>query len=208
MLPECSHSFCIHCIINWTFLQRSCPLCKSTFNSLLIQRDLETGQILTLSSTNSTDIGWIESSLTALQNADWIKVQLQHINTKQQDVLLSTFQYESVQLTQDEEDDEVEEDDDWLDEQEYWERRSGMNSYKMKVKINQRSHADVINGLSTCTDLQGKSHKNTKRVILGNRPLGNHGYVKDGRRNARPSHSSSSHAASSSSSKRQQHNNQ
>lgn len=35
ILDSCAHSFCFHCIVQWSEVTSSCPMCKTTFKTLI-----------------------------------------------------------------------------------------------------------------------------------------------------------------------------
>jgi len=72
MLPSCGHSFCLSCIVSWSRLQESCPLCKASFDTVLVRKDSR-GKPLTFD--DGAELGWSERSLYSLARAPWLKLE-------------------------------------------------------------------------------------------------------------------------------------
>jgi len=71
ILKECRHKFCVACITKW--IQQSkdkywCPLCKQSFQGILVHRMLD-GSILD---------HFEEESLSLFIRARWVQLQIQH----------------------------------------------------------------------------------------------------------------------------------
>lgn len=73
LLPSCSHSYCASCILSWASarpLPPPCPLCKSTFTSLLVRRSLD-GTPLVLPPP-SAELFYAEEPLALLLRSPWV----------------------------------------------------------------------------------------------------------------------------------------
>ncbi len=64
ILPECGHRFCVWCILTWSAVRSTCPLCKGSFEAALVRRALD-GTLLTPGS-------WQLEPLMLLRRAPWL----------------------------------------------------------------------------------------------------------------------------------------
>ncbi|KAJ8907767.1 hypothetical protein NDN08_007872 [Rhodosorus marinus] len=71
-LPACGHSFCLSCIVSWSRLQESCPLCKENFDTVLVRKDSRGKPLLF---DDGVELGWSEQSLYSLVQAPWLKLE-------------------------------------------------------------------------------------------------------------------------------------
>eukprot|EP00168_Porphyra_purpurea_P000153 TRINITY_DN1018_c0_g1_i2.p1 TRINITY_DN1018_c0_g1~~TRINITY_DN1018_c0_g1_i2.p1 ORF type:complete len:232 (+),score=45.39 TRINITY_DN1018_c0_g1_i2:55-750(+) len=73
LLPTCSHSYCVSCVLSWAGARPHpppCPLCKTSFSSLLVRRSLD-GTPLVLPPP-STDLFFAEEPLALLLRVPWV----------------------------------------------------------------------------------------------------------------------------------------
>ncbi|KAJ8907766.1 hypothetical protein NDN08_007871 [Rhodosorus marinus] len=97
MVSVCKHLYCTSCIVSWGLVNPTCPLCRKTFNSLLVRRTAEGSLVL----LGNEELGWVEESLLCLQAAS--RVKLKEVEESPGDDLYSTGNFQlsdqSVSLT-------------------------------------------------------------------------------------------------------------
>jgi len=71
MIPVCSHLFCTSCIVSWGLVNPTCPLCRKSFDSLLVRRNADGS----LDLFGNEELGWVEESLLCLQKASRVKLK-------------------------------------------------------------------------------------------------------------------------------------
>lgn len=64
ILPECGHRFCAHCILTWSTVRSTCPLCKGSFEAALVRRALD--------GTPLAPGTWRLEPLALLRRAPWL----------------------------------------------------------------------------------------------------------------------------------------
>lgn len=70
-IPLCSHVFCLSCLLSWSHVNPTCPLCKSPFTTLLVSRDL-TGAPIPGPYTRHQTPPRIPETLALLLRVDWV----------------------------------------------------------------------------------------------------------------------------------------
>lgn len=74
LIPGCKHTFCLPCLLSWTQVSNHCPLCKSSFSSLFVHRDLEGNETIGPLTTDG-EPAWILESVALLRRATWVSLQ-------------------------------------------------------------------------------------------------------------------------------------
>lgn len=77
LIPGCEHTFCLPCLLSWTQVSNHCPLCKSSFSSVFVHRDLQGNKTIGPLTFNG-EPAWILESVALLRRATWVSLQEVH----------------------------------------------------------------------------------------------------------------------------------